>query len=772
MSEIIGIIERIVLLGQQIIERLEAHEEAVASLKRLEKILWLLKDVVNEITNTNVYKSHIVGIKDTLERTQYVYMKCAEDLNNKKKDGKYVMGKFKQAVGIYKAPNILADIQRTIKDVESHLSITDKSLSIIQRSQVSLAPTIVATSTSITTTTSSASVLGSELREVLSNTIDELVRRLKNDCQQLQEKLDRCTISIESSFFEGLESENPEAISFWKDRFGSTELNISSVAPYETMYVSWARFVHEIEVTFQLKNIPTATKEAYFGQIDDIRKYGNRYYIDPAGTRNLKDIRPLWLSALRRALDPLHKGYVKPHDFLSFVNTESLSNKLRQVVLDSCGYGIFVECQRTTSDIALPSELESPPDHVGWMSACQIISVPSSDELGIFIYDKETQPHFKNLMDSFTYPQNDVWVYVRYLQTGQIERKLLSKHVRMLGGLCVGASISIHYDMENSSGNWSDSLLIVELKACAGGRYIVTAGSEENTIVFVTKQPFGFNDRTVQSDLPCEFVNLPEFDYCLLGPSTIFTQEPKVGEKIQVRHLGTGAKKTDIKSDGLWYDVKVTAVNGDNVEYISTSNLNSPTSDTFTEDGDDSSNGDSNSSSDSGDYLGLSDALLLKQKKNNSISWCPWASGVSNLEVRPYRCLHIGDHVEAPVIYPDYLYNYHSLEESQLYLPARIMDVQGDQYLVKFSPAAMAYHWWPGRAPINEEFPRGLNSKETVKNLFDKTQVLVSMDRVRPYARGGSYPVLGTQSIRPKSWSAFQKVQFEDLQQIENILWK
>ncbi|CAJ0765483.1 12966_t:CDS:2 [Entrophospora sp. SA101] len=706
MSEIIGIIERIVLLGQQIIERLEAHEEAVASLKRLEKILWLLKDVVNEITNTNVYKSHIVGIKDTLERTQYVYMKCAEDLNNKKKDGKYVMGKFKQAVGIYKAPNILADIQRTIKDVESHLSITDKSLSIIQRSQVSLAPTIVATSTSITTTTSSASVLGSELREVLSNTIDELVRRLKNDCQQLQEKLDRCTISIESSFFEGLESENPEAISFWKDRFGSTELNISSVAPYETMYVSWARFVHEIEVTFQLKNIPTATKEAYFGQIDDIRKYGNRYYIDPAGTRNLKDIRPLWLSALRRALDPLHKGYVKPHDFLSFVNTESLSNKLRQVVLDSCGYGIFVECQRTTSDIALPSELESPPDHVGWMSACQIISVPSSDELGIFIYDKETQPHFKNLMDSFTYPQNDVWVYVRYLQTGQIERKLLSKHVRMLGGLCVGASISIHYDMENSSGNWSDSLLIVELKACAGGRYIVTAGSEENTIVFVTKQPFGFNDRTVQSDLPCEFVNLPEFDYCLLGPSTIFTQEPKVGEKIQVRHLGTGAKKTDIKSDGL------------------------------------------------------------------CISWCPWASGVSNLEVRPYRCLHIGDHVEAPVIYPDYLYNYHSLEESQLYLPARIMDVQGDQYLVKFSPAAMAYHWWPGRAPINEEFPRGLNSKETVKNLFDKTQVLVSMDRVRPYARGGSYPVLGTQSIRPKSWSAFQKVQFEDLQQIENILWK
>jgi len=125
-------------------------------------------------------------------------------------------------------------------------------------------------------------------------------------------------------------------------------------------------------------------------------------------------------------------------------------------------------------------------------------------------------------------------VYVRYLQTGQIEKKLLSKNVRMLGGLRIGNSIAICYTFENGSSAWSDNLLIVELKACAGGRYIVTAGSDENAIVFVTKPPSCVDDRAVQGDLLDNLAGLPEFDYCLLGSSTVFTREPKVGEKIQV----------------------------------------------------------------------------------------------------------------------------------------------------------------------------------------------------------------------------------------------
>jgi len=103
----------------------------------------------------------------------------------------------------------------------------------------------------------------------------------------------------------------------------------------------------------------------------------------------------------------------------------------------------------------------------------------------------------------------------------------------MLGGLRIGTTIAIYYTLENGSNAWSGNLLIVELKACAGGRYIVTAGSKKNSIVFVTK-PIGFDDRAVQCDLLDDLTDLLEFDYCLLGPSMVFTQEPKVGEKIQV----------------------------------------------------------------------------------------------------------------------------------------------------------------------------------------------------------------------------------------------
>ncbi|CAG8546388.1 13189_t:CDS:2 [Ambispora leptoticha] len=716
---VVSIIERAISIGQEIAARIADYKDAVESLKKLEILLGVLKNVVEEIY-AKADKSIIIMIQTTAQDTEKVYMNCVKELDIRDKKQRDKFAKLKKVVSVYKAPKILSDIESAIQKVQLNLNITESSLSIVRHVQA------------------------------LANTIDELVARLKKEIQELQKKLENCTLSVESSFIEGLGSDNPEAISVWKDRFRSAELSISSIAPYECVFVSWARFVHELEVNFPLKNIPTAIKEDYFGDIDAIRKHGNRYYINPNGTRNLKDIRPLWLPALCEALDPLHRGYVNPYNYLSFLDGKSLSNKLRQIVLDSCGYGIFVECRRTRQDIALPSEIESPAHSVGWMSFCQIISVPSPEELGIFIYDEGTKPQLKKLIENYTYPKNDIWVYVRYLQTGQIERKLLSEDVRMLGGLRIGISIAICYTLENGS-CWSDSLSIVGLKACAGGRYIVTAGSKENTIEFVTKPPIGFDDHAVRSDQLDNDLTILEFDYCLLGPSTFFTEAPKKDEKIQ------------IKADGYWYDVKVTAVNGENVEYVdwsSTSDTESPTNDeTFSEENDEDEDGP----------IGFSDDQLATQEKTNSRNWCPWKRGVTNLEIRPYRCLHIGDLVEAPVVYPDYLFRYYGLEESQLYLPARIIDVQGDQYRVKFNPTVVAYAWWPN----DNEYPRGPNSKETVKNPIVDTEVMVSMDRVRPYVAGGSHPVLGPQSIIPQSWSVFQGAQFRDVQQVEEkILWK
>ncbi|CAG8698988.1 4269_t:CDS:2, partial [Scutellospora calospora] len=237
--------------------------------------------------------------------------------------------------------------------------------------------------------------------------------------------------------------------------------------------------------------------------------------------------------------------------------------------------------------------------------------------------------------------------------TGQIEPKILTKDIRTFGGLRVGISISICDFQENGSKIWSGKFSVMELKACAGGRYIVTAESDANTIIFVTKRPVGFDNFVIQIDPLEDLTDLPELDYCLLGPSTVFTQKPKVGEKIQV-NVG-----------GLWHDVKVTEVNDKDVKYVnwsSTENLEVSEDVIYLED--------------SEDVIGFSDDMYITAEKGERRNWCPWKDGITKWDIRPYRCLHVGDLVEAPVVYPDYNYCYHSLEESQLYLTARIIEVE------------------------------------------------------------------------------------------------
>ncbi|CAG8516557.1 17805_t:CDS:2 [Racocetra fulgida] len=702
MDGIISIIGNIISLGQEINTRFEKHGEAIGELKKLERILLQLKDVLEEINKKpdkankadkdEVENVYIIGIKDTIVKAQNTYMKCAKDLRINEDKSKLKI--IKQGIGILKSPSILANIQSIIKEIEFELNLTEKFLSIVRHTQTS--------TTSETTTSTSSLVVGSELKGALANTIEEIVKRLQNECQQLKERFDRCTLPADSSFLDGLGRDNPEAIAFWKQHFRSAELSIASIVPYE--------------------NIRTAIMT--FNESDEIRKHGSRYLISNR-TLDLKDIRPLWLPALREALDPLHKGYVKPHDYLSFLGEEKLSSKLKQVVLNSCG------------DIPLPTELECPAHSVGWMSACQIISVPSLDELGIFLQNESNlESIIKHIIE---YP--DIWVCVRYLQTGQIEKKLLTKDIRMLGGLRIGISISIRYTLENSSKVWSSIFSVIELKACAGGRYIVTARSDVNTIVFVTMPPVGFDHFVIQTDQHEDLKDLPELEYSLLGPSKVFRQKPKDGEKIQVN------------VDGLWHDVKVTKVDDKDVEYVNWSSVDViPVENTENID-------------DSEDVIGFSEQNFTELERGEKRSWCPWKDdnneGVTKWDIRPYRCLHVGDLVEAPV-------------DSQLYLPARIIEVEGDQYLVEFSPAFIAYSWWPGRSSNPDKFPREPEAKETVKNpFFNETQVWVNMDRVRPYCGADPHPVLGISSMRPHSWSVFQGIQFTDLQQFsEKILWK
>lgn len=208
-----------------------------------------------------------------------------------------------------------------------------------------------------------------------------------------------------------------------------------------------------------------------------------------------------------------------------------MSDTLRRLTLENAGYGTLVECERASGDLPLPAAIESPSDHVGWISA-QAVAVPTPEELGIVTERQVLDSSSDALFAYFNNTTQDVHIYVRYLQTGQIERKSLSKQVRPVGGISLGATLSIQYELESGDHGWSGDLQITEFKACYGGQYIITASVGSNAIVFFTRPvKDSFSKMLRDDDNPSSSI-IPEFECTLLGPSTAFSHPPKVGEKV------------------------------------------------------------------------------------------------------------------------------------------------------------------------------------------------------------------------------------------------
>jgi hypothetical protein len=205
-------------------------------------------------------------------------------------------------------------------------------------------------------------------------------------------------------------------------------------------------------------------------------------------------------------------------------------------------------------------------------------------------------------------------------------------------------------------------------------------------------------------------------------------------------------------------------VDGDEIEYAG---WDSSSKQTDTLQNQDESEGDEN---DSGGLF-FPEEQLMKLGKGIRRLWRPWRKNIQRYDVRPYNCFHIGDSIEAPVMYPDFRFHYHVIDKSQLYLPARIVDVQGDQYVVEFNPALSVHGWWPGRMGKGQQVDLMPGSRDKVENPFDFNSVMVAMDRVRPFS-GGPRPVLGVQSAKPHGWNSFQGVQLSNLESLlERSLW-
>jgi hypothetical protein len=208
-------------------------------------------------------------------------------------------------------------------------------------------------------------------------------------------------------------------------------------------------------------------------------------------------------------------------------------------------------------------------------------------------------------------------------------------------------------------------------------------------------------------------------------------------------------------------------VDDDEIEYINWDSLPEQIPINIPEAQDDS-NGDENDSSN----LFFPEEQLRQLGKGSRRLWRPWRRNLRWSGVRPYRCFHIGDSVEAPVMYPDFRFHYHMVDNSQLYLPARIVDVHGDQYVIEFSPALSVHEWWPGRMPKGQKVELVPGSGIKVENPFDFNRLTIDMDFVRPFFSVRPQPTLGVQSAKPSGWSSFQGVHFSNLEDLlERSLW-
>ncbi|KAK0767246.1 hypothetical protein N5P37_000980, partial [Trichoderma harzianum] len=714
--DILSTLNFLIKLGLEIKTRLDSLNQAAGDLQLLTTNLQLLLKVFENPVNGDIIKTNLsefVNILDVLQSIAHSCTECAKALDTDLAGATTATEKTKRFVKriwtFNRIPDLLAEIQRKAEQLQKIYSAVHAVLLQDIRTQQERASgkEIVKSTLSVKKSSIHEHLLDLDLSTDFAS-IDQMVGNLMKECKHLQQRLQEAILFPDTSAVQQYQAQNPEGASFWKDRFQKDELSASALR-YETLYVSWARFVHEVETSFVLKKIPTGIFEP--GDISVIHKQGSRYRIDQSGTRRLSTIRPLWLPALRSALDPLHKGYVKPRDYFNLLHDSSLSDTLRELVLKNAGYGTLVECERAAGDLSLPATIESPSDHVGWISA-QIVAVPTPEELGI-VTEREVMESSSDAL--FAYLNNttqDVHVYVRYLQTGQIESKSLSKQVRPIGGISIGAALSIRYELESGGHAWTSDLHITEFKACYGGQYVITAGAGSSAIVFSTRPLKNSFDKMLRDDDDSSSSTTPEFDCSLLGPSKVFANTPKVGEKVQIEY------------DGFWYDARVTAVDGDEIEYIDWDNLPMQAPNIITEAQYDSQGDET----DSGSFF-FPEEQLTQLGKGTRRLWRPWRRNIIKYDIRPYRCFHIGDTIEAPVMYPDFRFHYHVTDNSQLYFPARIVDVQGDQYVVEFSPALSVHGWWPGRMPKGEQVDLVPGSGIKAENPFDFNRVTLSMDR-------------------------------------------
>ncbi|KAJ4159453.1 uncharacterized protein LMH87_008353 [Akanthomyces muscarius] len=280
----------LIKLGCEIKSRLEALNQAAEDLQLLTANLQLLVTVFENPANETILAAHVaefVAILDILESIAKSCTKCAKALEVDSArappahDTIEAFGRkmIRRIWILNRIPSLLAEIQHKAEHLQKVYSAV--SIVILQdlranQSQSSPGTELARDSTLVGRGSNYADLNGLDFTTNFAS-IDLILGNLMNECKNLRQQLHESVIRPDASATEHYQQQNPEGMTFWRDRFQKKELGPSSLR-YETLYVSWARFVHEVETSFTLNNIPTGVFET--GNIDALRELGRRYSID------------------------------------------------------------------------------------------------------------------------------------------------------------------------------------------------------------------------------------------------------------------------------------------------------------------------------------------------------------------------------------------------------------------------------------------------------------------------------------------------------------
>ena len=235
--DVVDTIGIIIKLGVEIKTRLDSLNQAAEDLQLLTTNLSLLLKLFENPVNDALIKTHVLELTCILDILQSIAQSCTKcakaldiDISGATDAAKKAEGRgqkfIKRLWAFAKIPDLLAEIQRKATHLQQiYTAVSALIVQDIRLQQERTSGNETIESTSIVKETAPLDLyLGTNFAS-----INQIVGNLMQECIQLRQRLREAILVPDTSSIQAFQVQNPEAVSFWRDRFQKGELNASAL---------------------------------------------------------------------------------------------------------------------------------------------------------------------------------------------------------------------------------------------------------------------------------------------------------------------------------------------------------------------------------------------------------------------------------------------------------------------------------------------------------------------------------------------------------------